>query len=279
MRIEGLLLDIDTLAEDDKSVIRLTVKTKEGIVTLFDTSFLPYLYLLPRNSELNEETISSLKFPNGTGIAEIAKVEKVKMQLLNKEVMVFKVYAHNAKDIPTFKEYLQEFGTCYEYDIPFWKRYLIDKDISPMLGISAEVKEENNRLVVESIESTQAEGIDLKHICFDIETYNPKKVPRPKEDPVILISLANESIAKVISARHINRDFVIEVKNEKELIEKFVEIVKREDFDIIAGYNSSNFDIPYLIERSKRVGAKFELGRYPEEVSNQHHGLLELVKI
>ena len=279
MKIEGLLLDIDTPTEDGKSTVRLTVKTKDGIVTLFDSSFLPYLYLLPRNPELSVDAISSLKFPNGTGIAEIAKVEKVKMQLLNKEVEVFKVYARNAKDIPTFKEYLQEFGTCYEYDIPFWKRYLIDKDISPMLGISAEVNKEKDRLVVENIESAQVEGIGLKHVCFDIETYNPKKVPRPKEDPVILISLANESIAKVISAKHISRDFVIEVKNERELIEKFVEIVKREDFDVIAGYNSSNFDIPYLIERSKRVGAKFELGRYAEEVSSQHHGLLELVKI
>ncbi len=279
MKIEGIVLDVDTLTDNGRSIIRLTVKSKEGIFSLFDTSFLPYLYLLPRNPQLSPDSISSLKFSNSDGLVGIAKIEKVKMQLLNKEVEVFKVYTENAKDVPLLKEYLQEFGTCYEYDVPFWKRYLIDKDISPMLGISAEVRDESGRLVIESIESKETGGIGLKHVCFDIETYNPKKVPRPKEDPVILISFANENTAKVISAKAVNREFVIKVEDEKALIEKFVEIIKKEDFDIIAGYNSSNFDIPYLIERAKRLGIKLDLGRYPEEISKQHHGLLELVKI
>ncbi|MDE1804862.1 MAG: DNA polymerase, partial [Candidatus Micrarchaeota archaeon] len=49
---------------------------------------------------------------------------------------------------------------------------------------------------------------------------------------------------------------------------------------ILSGYNSSNFDIPYLMDRAGRLGVKFEIGRYPgEEPKREHHGLLEAVKI
>lgn len=50
-------------------------------------------------------------------------------------------------------------------------------------------------------------------------------------------------------------------KREKELLEKFQEIIQKEDPDIYTGYNIFNFDIPYLMDRAKhpdiRVNEKF----------------------
>jgi DNA polymerase elongation subunit (family B) len=45
-------------------------------------------------------------------------------------------------------------------------------------------------------------------------------------------------------------------KREKELIEKFQEIMQREDPDIYTGYNIVNFDIPYLFERANHKDIK-----------------------
>ena len=54
---------------------------------------------------------------------------------------------------------------------------------------------------------------------------------------------------------------VYRCKREKELLEKFQEIIQREDPDIYTGYNIFNFDIPYLMDRAKhsdiRVNEKF----------------------
>ncbi|MGC8547958.1 MAG: DNA-directed DNA polymerase [Candidatus Micrarchaeia archaeon] len=279
MNVKGIVVDIDTPTEENASVIRLTVKDAEGIKTLFDYSFQPYLYLIPRNSQLDEEELKNIRIPSGDSYAEISSIERKSMNLLGKQVEVFKIYTKNAKDVPVLKEYLEEFGTCYEYDIPFWKRYLIDKDISPIYGISAEVEERDGRLIVKSIESSEVTGIGLTHICFDIETYNPKSTPRMDIDPIIMISFANSETRHVITTKHVGRDFVIQAESEKDMLEKFAEQIRKGDYDIISGYNSSNFDIPYLLKRAEKLKANFKIARYDEMPYEQHHGLLNIVKI
>ena len=83
------------------------------------------------------------------------------------------------------KDYVGELGDVTEYDIPFWKRYLIDKDISPLYGIRAKVVDDNGgKLIIENREPADATKIELSHLCFDIETYNPRTFPNMEKDPV-----------------------------------------------------------------------------------------------
>ncbi|MDI6775409.1 MAG: DNA polymerase domain-containing protein [Verrucomicrobiota bacterium] len=49
--------------------------------------------------------------------------------------------------------------------------------------------------------------------------------------------------------------------NEKELLERFVALVRERDPDVIEGHNLFNFDLPYLAERVNRHGVKLALGR------------------
>ena len=49
--------------------------------------------------------------------------------------------------------------------------------------------------------------------------------------------------------------------DEKKLLERFVEIVRERDPDVIEGHNIFNFDLPYIFERAKRHGVKLALGR------------------
>ena len=61
---------------------------------------------------------------------------------------------------------------------------------------------------------------------------------------------------------------VVPSKTEEELLQKWSTFIRRVDPDIITGYNTQNFDMPYLLKRAaalaksgKKLGTFFELGR------------------
>jgi len=275
MELEGIILDIDYIILGERGVIRFALKTNEKVYELIDKNFYPYFYLIPINDRINKEMLASFEIPE----AKVRQVEEKKAYLLGKEVRVFQIFTDNPRNIPALSEAMREFGERYEHDIVFWKRYIIDKDISPLKGVKVIAHEEDGRLVVDNIESASLNDIPLSHISFDIETYNPKGVPRPQKDPVIMISYTNGSDSKVLTTKKVEKDFVLVFENEKSLIQGFSNIISELDPDIIAGYNSSNFDLPYLLARSKATKASFSIGRLSGDVKKEHHGLIEAVHI
>ena len=275
MELEGIILDIDYIMLGERGIIRFALKTGEKVYELIDKSFYPYFYLIPANDRISKEMLASFEIPE----AKVRQVEERRAYLLGKEVKVFQIFTDNPRNIPALSEAMREFGECYEHDIVFWKRYIIDKDISPLKGVKVNAHEEDGRLVVDNIESASLNEIALSHISFDIETYNPKGVPRPGKDPVIMISYTNGSDSKVLTTKKIEKDFVLIFENEKSLIQGFSNIINELDPDIIAGYNSSNFDLPYLLARSKATKANFSIGRLSGDVKKEHHGLIEAVRI
>ncbi len=276
MELEGILLDIDYLTVEGRGIIRFALKSGDKVYEVIDPSFYPYFYLIPRNSELKKEAIL------GFSLNEDVKVENIEEQslsILGKEVRAFKIFTKNPRDVPSLSEALKEFGEVYENDIVFWKRYIIDKGINPLQGVKVTAHEENSKLVVDKIESSATQEVKFSHISFDIETYNPKGAPRPEKDPVIMISYTDGQDKKVLTTKKIEKDFVLVFDNEKALIQGFTNIIKEIDPDIIAGYNSSNFDLPYLLSRSKALKANFSIGRFEGDVKKEHHGLVEAVHI
>jgi len=275
MELEGIILDIDYIILGERGIIRFALKTNEKVYELIDKNFYPYFYLVPINDRISKEMLSSFEIPE----AKVRQVEEKRAYLLGKEVRVFQIFTDNPRNIPALSEAMSEFGERYEHDIVFWKRYIIDKDISPLKGVKVSAHEEDGRLVVDNIESASLNEIALSHISFDIETYNPKGVPRPEKDPVIMISYTNGSDSKVLTTKKVEKDFVLIFENEKALIQGFSNIISELDPDIIAGYNSSNFDLPYLLARSKATKANFSIGRLSGDVKKEHHGLIEAVHI
>ena len=55
-------------------------------------------------------------------------------------------------------------------------------------------------------------------------------------------------------------DFVNQVGSEREMIEEFVKIIKDNNVDIVVGYNSDNFDFPYLKDRAKILEVDLDIG-------------------
>ena len=101
---------------------------------------------------------------------------------------------------------------------------------------------------------------DYGILCFDIETYNPEGKSDPKIDPIIMISYASSSKKGVLTWKACSKKYCETLRNEKEMIERFKEIIMEENPAFLASYNGDNFDIPYIIERAKINKTNFNIG-------------------
>ena len=138
----------------------------------------------------------------------------------------------------------------------------------------------------------------LRILSFDIECAGRKGVfPEASTDPVIQIAnmvtrqglallsflLAHahtyyigedrpfiRNVFTLNTCSHIVGSQVISFSNEGEMLQKWREFVERVDPDLIIGYNISNFDLPYLLDRAKALkAAQFPyLGRLRSASSN-----------
>jgi DNA polymerase I len=114
---------------------------------------------------------------------------------------------------------------------------------------------------------------DLKVLSFDIEACNPKGMPQENKDPIIMISFSsNQGLRKVYSTKSSSYNFVEVLKDEQELLKKFVETIKSENPDIITGYNTDVFDFPYIRDRAARLGVKLDLGVDASELKFMRRG-------
>ncbi len=260
MIVEGLLLDVDYITKDNKAILRLFLRDSEKAFVVYDENFEPYFYVFPKDSLDNTK-----KDIENLNDKRIIKIEKCKKKFIGKDVEVLRVVVDHPQSVPKVREViknLQSVEKIAEYDIPYARRYVIDKGLVPMQWLKIECKKSNNSLFAENIEILEKELPELKILAFDIEVYNPKGAPRFDRDPIIMINLvSNTGLKKVLTWKEIDLDFVETCISEKAMIKRFEEIINEEDFDIIIGYNSSAFDFPYLKKRLEKLGMNIYLGR------------------
>ncbi|GAA5955930.1 hypothetical protein JCM8115_004364 [Rhodotorula mucilaginosa] len=104
----------------------------------------------------------------------------------------------------------------------------------------------------------------LRILSFDIECAGRKGIfPEPEIDPVIqianMVTRQGDSkpfvrnIFTLNTCAHIVGSQVLEFTREQELLSKWRAFVAEVDPDVIIGYNTSQFDIPYLMDRAKAL--------------------------
>ncbi len=268
-----VILDIDYVTYEDKPVIRLFSKKGDKNIVLLDDSFEPYLYVVPGDDikECQKQILESL---DDVKIEEVVKkdfqVEKtfLKVTFLNPQQL--------AKSRDTLRD-LDQVAHIREHDIPFYRRYLMDRDVIPMTEVKACGEKVDSFLKLDSkkhdleiikltkpLERINDDLQDFRILSFDLEVRNPHGMPNPEVDEIIMIGVAsNFGINQVISTKTNSSDrddFVNQVSDEKTMIETFIKIVKENNVDIIVGYNSDNFDFPYLKDRAKLYGIDLDLG-------------------
>lgn len=272
-----ILLDIDYITHEEKAVIRLfgkikeeNGKTGEKKIIALDETFEPYIYLITNNIEKCKEDLEKL-----TPMPE--KVEKVRKKRFQIEGEFLKVTFKHPQDVPKLREIIKDLESVddiREHDIPFYRRYLIDNDIFPMseIKLSGElinsfptIKSKDSDLEIIKLEkppeTVDSEFPSLRILSFDLEVRNPDGMPNSKNDEIIMIGISsNFGIEKVISTKGKDLEFVETVSSEKDMIKRFANIVKSNNIDIIVGYNSDNFDFPYLKDRAGIYDIKLDFG-------------------
>ena len=272
MQRNVVILDIDYVTYEDKPVIRLFSKDGDKNVVLLDDTFEPYLYVV---SDDLDECINEIQ-----DNLEVVKIEKVIKKDFQIENEFLKVTFKHPQDIAKNRDSLRDLENVIqirEFDIPFYRRYLMDRDVIPMTEVIATGEKLDSFLNLDSskhnIEIIKLTDDlvrlddyprDFRILSFDLEVRNPNGMPNSEEDEIIMIGVAsNFGINQVISTKTNSQDsddFVFQVSSEKEMIEEFIKIIKENNVDIIVGYNSDNFDFPYLKDRAKLFGIDLDIG-------------------
>ncbi len=268
-----VVLDIDYITVDGVPVVRLFTKDGDGNVILIDESFKPYLYVLP----VDDVDVCIDQIENELSDVEIERVVKKDYQVYSD---FLKVYFNHPQSLAKNRDLISGLpcvAEIREFDIPFYRRYLIDNNVIPMSEIRVTGESlpyygdlDADELGLEIIklsrtpEIVREDIVDFRILSFDLEVRNPKGMPNSEVDPIIMIGVAsNFGVRKVISTKNksnADNSFVQQVGDEKEVIEAFVDTVKENNVDIIVGYNSDNFDFPYLRDRAKLLGVSLDLG-------------------
>jgi len=275
MELPVQVIDADYRVEDGEVIVRCFAKSSDGKnVLLRDEDFLPYLYAVPKQDiEDLREKIEQEEFEDDGEELPVKKVEKKQKFDGDEEVEVLKVYSSIPAKIPKLKNEiwdLPETKECREFDIPFYKRYLIDRSIRPgkwvkVRGKSLKSDEFDQVMDVEEIDTGAEidENQDLYTLAFDLEVY---------QDEVIMASFYAEDFEKVLTTEEIEKDFVEKVEDEEELIERLVEIVRERDVDILTGYNTDEYDFDILRNRAGHHNLELSLGRDGERMKFNRRG-------
>ncbi|MFT4303369.1 MAG: DNA polymerase II [Candidatus Woesearchaeota archaeon] len=199
---------------------------------------------------------------------EILPVEFVEENFKNFDgEEVIKLILNTPKEIPDARKILQQEGiTCYEADILFPYRFLIDNNIKGCIEIEGKKfsgKEYNalhntnyavDNIFVEAEIKPTDYWPELKVLSFDIET-------DMKAEKLYSISIVCDNYKKVL----INKKGIFKhadsFENERELLIEFLNIVKKLDPDVITGWNVIDFDLVVLREMMKRYNLELKIGR------------------
>ncbi|THH28571.1 hypothetical protein EUX98_g5609 [Antrodiella citrinella] len=183
------------------------------------------------------------------------------------------------EDLPQFAFYLNTF----ESNIAFTLRFMIDTKVVGMNWIEIPAgkyklktgKAKKSKCQIElsvrwdafishAPEDKWSKIAPLRILSFDIECAGRKGIfPEPQIDPVIqianMVTTQGESkpfvrnVFTLNSCSNIVGSQVLSFDSEIKLLDAWQKFVVEVDPDVIIGYNSSNFDIPYLMDRAKTL--------------------------
>jgi DNA polymerase I/DNA polymerase-2 len=285
-----LLLDADYDLIEGKATIRLYCKNLEGKTSLvLDQNFKPYFYVLPKKNKVYEVKKKMEKLEKeklGINFLEIEIVEKLWQA---EEVKLLKVIIDNPRKIHDVRDAVKDWDDVeetFEYDVVFYKRYITDKQIEPMGWIEVEGEKIENReeyLVDEVIKANSVKPIkQAKMTNFKVLAFDTEFIEENGKSKLIMLSIfSNNGSKKVITSKswESQPSYVESVKGEKEIIEKFLEIVKKDDPDFICSYNGDNFDFPKLKERAEELKIPLKLGRDNSTVHLVRRGRISSARI
>ncbi len=276
MKVVFWLLDVNYEVKNGTPEIWLWGVDDSGErVLIIDRNFLAYFYVLI------EEGADSAKVIEEIGNGQyplVTKLEVVERKFFGKPVKAVKVYCKDPDAISKYARALRKLEgikDCLEDDIRYSMRYLIDNNVVPCGWHEIEATEETNTssLQIDKVYAAEsfpkllekAEVPQLRILGFSTICYRREGSPKPDRNPIIIISAVNNSGEE--------KQFLAdENKNDKPLLEAFMNYLQSFDPDIIVGYGVNGQDWPYLSERCKKLGLQLTVDKAKTEPHTSVYG-------
>ncbi len=231
----------------------------------------PSIIIFGRNTERPREVVRTIingvepyfYFPaNATMVPRgIKRVEgKIYVDALGRNV--YKAFVELPSDVPKLRE---SFEWTDEADVMFDIRYMIDN------GITYAYEDTGGKAVPSEVTSITMPRI----MMFDIEVRSPSTIiPKPEDAcwPIVSIqcgdSYDKDIVVFTVGVPQTNDEEHIACNNEVELLGRFMNYVQERNFDVLTGWYSNGFDMPYIINRAEKLGVNLnKLTRLPGSYS------------
>ncbi len=283
------IIDADYYREGNRTFTRLwCVSDKGERICLIDENYRPYFYVLPVQDKVEEaeKEITSILKKHGLSF----EIQKTKMIVEREKKIVFKIFASHPQELQKMRNAIKHLEVQrggellineYEYEINFYKKYLIDKKLSGFAWIEVKGQElKKNWNVDKILKISEIKNMEerklpkLKFLAFDIEA-----VERGGEFTIIMVSFYGENFRKVISLRKIEKDYVKVVKTERELLQEFMKTIKEYNPDVIFTYNGDSFDWELINKKAEEYKIKLDLGRDGEKVKFERRARISSARV
>jgi DNA polymerase, archaea type len=275
MNLQFYPYDFDYKIINGKVLVYLYSKLDDGSKVCVVQEYQPFFYATLKNINKVEfqKKIQTLSIPTTTTPAKVVSFEEVEKELLGRNQHVMKIFVNYPKAVPLLSKEIQSFGVeCFEKDVLFIHRYLRDLNIIPMTACEATGVYFKNPLLnvpqflAEKVYPVSSKTISWKILAIDIETYSVNKEIDSQKNPILMIAFygmneQGKTFEKVITWKEFPADsYVNFVNTEKELLQECKQIIANYNPDILTGYFSDGFDLPYIKARANIHNVKFDLG-------------------
>ena len=282
MKIDFIPIDYDYFDYEGRNYVKIVGRDEKGQrICIIDTCSVYIWAVLKHGTKQKKidkliQKIQKIKLNIKGRKTKVEKVELHDKKFVDKDVQALKIYATNYKDLHDIAAQLgmSEIEKRRGYDLGYITHYIIERKLKPLTWYEIEGEMLNN--------SSEFGGIDMKlDVDFCIHLKNFKEISDKKfipkalaydietdslkigEGEILMVSLVGKNFKKVITWKKTKKqkpNYVEYVKDEAELLKKFVEYVKDFSPDFLVGYFSDGFDLPYLKARADKFKLTLPLG-------------------
>lgn len=283
MKTDFIPIDYDYFDFEGRNYVKIIGRDSKGKRVCVIDSCPVYLWAILEDKigkEKMNKIIGDVKKIEVESRGRKTQVEKVEIHdknFLGEKVKALKIFATNYKDLHDIADYLNIEGIKKRrgYDLGFISHYIIEKNFLPLNWYEISGEMLNNSfefggidaalnvdlcIKVDKIKKIDEKKFSPRVIAYDIEADDFKI----GEGEILMVSLvSNTGINKVITWKgHDSKKlgYVEYVKDEAELLERFVSEIKKSSPDFLVGYFSDGFDLPYLKARAEKHKVSLSLG-------------------
>ena len=265
--------------DDEQPLIHVFGRTDDGRAEhVRVTGFRPYFYApaatVDDDELLTYDRITDWEYTNDDGEP---------FRSIRDEELV-KIYGQTPRDVGEIRT---EFDH-YEADVLFPNRFLIDKDIESGIRVPAR-RDESGQLIVHHEEVAPIDLIAEPRVCMlDIEVDDRNGFPEEGEERIVCLT-AHDSFADdyvcwlyeppegtgdiptdLPSYEFLSEGSDLDVRSfatEEAMLDDVLRFVEERDIDILSGWNFTDFDAPYLLDRLDRLDPRTEYDLSVERLS------------